>query len=379
MEGLSIASWVRRPPKVPPRRFVLLDGLRGVAAFSILFWHYQHFFVPPGQVAVATDRVAVEPLSAVFWPFFEYGSYSVVLFWMISGFVFASVYGAPGATTREFVANRIARLYPLHLVTLLTVAGFQLLAQARFGHSLIYGNNDAYHFALQLAFASNWGFERGESFNGPIWSVSVEVLIYGIFWLLHRRLFAAGLIVPGVVMGVSVVAYAAHVLPTIAQCTFFFFGGSLVFFVYRKLSSSPACAILLSTGVFALAVALIRKPPIAGASALGTAGVFASVVLTLAVLEPRVRGWPQRYLAAAGDMSYGMYLWHVPLQMLVFLMMPVAQDVASWARSSVFLIAYLATVIIVARASFLYIERPWRSRIRQLANSRAVAPAIAAP
>src|SRR5690606_24787195 len=41
---------------------------------------------------------------------------------------------------------------------------------------------DAYHFWLQTAFVSHWGFEQGESFNAPIWSVSIEVGLYALFF-----------------------------------------------------------------------------------------------------------------------------------------------------------------------------------------------------
>ena len=53
-----------------------------------------------------------------------------------------------------------------------------------------YGNfqlgyiNDLYHFFLQIFFISAWGFENGNSFNAPIWSVSVEIGIYILFFLL---------------------------------------------------------------------------------------------------------------------------------------------------------------------------------------------------
>ena len=33
-------------------------------------------------------------------------------------------------------------------------------------------------------FISSWGFENGHSFNAPIWSVSVEVAIYILFFFL---------------------------------------------------------------------------------------------------------------------------------------------------------------------------------------------------
>ena len=62
-----------------------------------------------------------------------------------------------------------------------------------------------------------------------------------------------------------------------------------------------------------------------------------------------------------GDNTYGMYLWHVPVQIaiiLFFARFAVPSDVylSPW-----FLISYLALVIGLARLSFVFFERPFRS------------------
>ena len=36
--------------------------------------------------------------------------------------------------------------------------------------------------------ASEWGFQNGPSFNGPIWSISVEILVYLMFFLILRHI-----------------------------------------------------------------------------------------------------------------------------------------------------------------------------------------------
>lgn len=54
------------------------------------------------------------------------------------------------------------------------------------GSYFVYPNNDIKHFLLNLFFASSWSFESGHSFNGPIWSVSVEVLLHALFFFCSR-------------------------------------------------------------------------------------------------------------------------------------------------------------------------------------------------
>jgi peptidoglycan/LPS O-acetylase OafA/YrhL len=43
--------------------------------------------------------------------------------------------------------------------------------------------NDFYHFFLNIFLISFWGIEKGFSFNTPIWSVSIEILAYIIFFI----------------------------------------------------------------------------------------------------------------------------------------------------------------------------------------------------
>ena len=136
------------------------------------------------------------PFYGLLWPLYLFGNGAVQVFWVISGFVFAKVYAGQRTPGRDFALRRFARLYPLHFVTLLIVALLQLAATALVGSNLIYQYNDPYHFALQLAFASNWGLESGFSFNGPIWSVSVEVLVYFLFWLVAEHLLKRGILGP---------------------------------------------------------------------------------------------------------------------------------------------------------------------------------------
>ena len=65
------------------------------------------------------------------------------------------------------------------ILSLTLLLGFYLQEDVSTGGA----THDFYHFVLQFFFISSWGFEDGPSFNGPIWSVSIEIFIYGIFFL----------------------------------------------------------------------------------------------------------------------------------------------------------------------------------------------------
>ena len=85
-------------------------------------------------------------------------------------------------------------------MTLLLVAILQPIYFDLNGCFFVYQENDLRHFLLQIFMASNWGFQNGHSFDGPSWSISIEVLVYvGFFlmllvtrsWLLNLAVIAA--------------------------------------------------------------------------------------------------------------------------------------------------------------------------------------------
>ena len=93
-----------------------LDGLRGIAALSVLVYHF-------------TTRVTNEfdvfecPVNYQF----RLGKYGVQLFFLISGFV---IFMTVERTKRpiDFVTSRFARLYPAYWISLLLVVGWLMLA-----------------------------------------------------------------------------------------------------------------------------------------------------------------------------------------------------------------------------------------------------------
>src|SRR6266446_6407653 len=87
-----------------PIRFEELDALRGVAALSVILFHYLH------QYDAIYGKDGVLLFGALNWPS---GIYGVYLFFMISGFViFMTLRGA--RDWLDFVVSRFSRLYPAY-------------------------------------------------------------------------------------------------------------------------------------------------------------------------------------------------------------------------------------------------------------------------
>ncbi len=130
------------------KRLTSLDALRGIAALSVVFWHWQHFFALSGAWEPGWRR-DMQPFYWALKPLYLQGWAAVDLFFMLSGFVFFWLYSD---TIREratgmgrFWLLRFSRLYPLHVVLLLAVAVLQALYFREARTFFIYQANDLDH------------------------------------------------------------------------------------------------------------------------------------------------------------------------------------------------------------------------------------------
>ncbi len=169
-----------------PQRLYWIDWTRGMAALVIVVFHYHHFYLRNSEDRPNLPQITEFPFGEILFPVFSSGAaHAVELFWLISGVVFMHVYSQRRTGLWNFGVARVARLFPLHLATLCLVAVIQIVSLQITGHWQIYGNNDLKHFGLQLLLSSNSvNLSHGLSFNGPIWSVSLEVPVYFLFLFL---------------------------------------------------------------------------------------------------------------------------------------------------------------------------------------------------
>lgn len=356
----------------PIGRFHSVDALRGVAAIAIVVFHYHHFYL-----ADAYDRPALPPVDAFPYAGFLaplYGPFAakaVELFWLISGFVFAHVYLPRQPSAWAFGVARFARLYPLHFVTLIYVAVLQLISLHAVGHWQVYENNDLRHFGLQLFMSSNWiTWSRGLSFNGPIWSVSLEMVVYAMFFvslLIMRR----GPIWVSLMLCAASWTWAVFepvTLPIVQKgvflCAGYFFLGCLLYALrphagwMRAMTLSILGACVASLGV------------VAGVEDVTIAGIAVALVSMAAGADRVIPSWGER-LSSLGDISYSVYLVHVPLQMTALLVADLAFDGSrEFANSYLTLPIYVMVSVVVAFAAHHGLERPAGQAIRALLLGR---------
>jgi len=376
----NFASALTRPIVGAPGQLYSIDILRGLAAVAILVFHYTHFTMGNGSIGLPESSLAEVSFYQSLGYIRTHGALAVMLFWMISGFVFMHVYAGKPVTGWTFFVNRFARLYPLHLLTLLVVAVIQWTSMGTFGHYLIYQINDGWHFFLNLFFASEWGFSKGNSFNGPIWSVSVEILIYILFWIYLRTGWASLLSSLLVIVGFLVAFIFAK--KALVLCGIYFFAGSSLYAAYVMIPVERyRTALVASLIVFAgwglgwISGALSPMP-----ITILLIGLFAPLLLALALSERMGLHGRYKRFRAIGNLTYSTYLWHSPLQMLFLLGAAAGFWPVAVVLTNAFFIAYLTFVCAVGYLSFKYIERPAQDALRrQMLTTTKPLKAISAP
>ena len=354
-----------------------LEGLRFFATFSVLIWHYQHFaYVGDRPVDLIRSEL---PFYSLLFPFYEIGNYGVWIFWCISGFIFFWKYREAisdrSVSGWSFFVFRLSRLYPLHFATLLLVALLQPIYFALNEAFFVYQNNDIPHFLAQLLMASDWGPMRSDSFNGPIWSVSVEVLVYAVFFLTLRFATKSPL------FNVVVVIVCANVPLQVCSCLTFFYAGGLAAIARQDIAQArwrhaieiamwcaaaliPVAIGVLSTHVTIVVwICLLAYTPI--------------LLFCLAGEMPLPRRL-QQPLEIAGNMTYSCYLLHFPIQLSIvtacsLLRLPIPY------HDELFWVTFVFGTLLASHLVYRHFEAPAQRLIRssllstQTANVRFVA------
>jgi peptidoglycan/LPS O-acetylase OafA/YrhL len=140
------------------------------------------------------------PDTAHLWPSFTFqmGQYAVSWFFMLSGFIIAYNYPTlpDNQARRNFLISRIARLWPVHLVTL--SAAVMLFDERRW-------------LFWQATLTQTWFTHAGaaNAYNGPSWSVSNEIFFYltYVVLLLPARWQRASAIVLPLVIAAALITW----------------------------------------------------------------------------------------------------------------------------------------------------------------------------
>ena len=348
-----------------PRPEILgLTGLRAFAALWVVGHHH---------------RVFVEGrLGEPWFGILDRGYLGVDLFFTLSGFVLAYNYGgrvASAAAYAHFVALRLARLYPLHLATLVgmialaavaRLAGLEILSPER--HVV------DHHLLLHLLLIQAWGFESELRYNQVSWSISAEFfayLLFPLFWAVVARFRRPASAALAAVLSVAATAVILRALGhgslhvpldhALVRVTGEFLAGCLAFHAWDRLGR-PRLPAGASDGLLAAVIVLALLPAADPWLALAAPGLM--VVLTAATgrLVALFTNPVSLYL---GRISYSIYLTHLPVLSGLHRVLPSWElGTLGWARDLGVILAHAASILLVASVSYYALEWPARQALR---------------
>lgn len=370
------------------QRLHSLDALRGFAAVVIaFFWHYIHFL--PACLFCHRD---IFPFYRPFQWFYDYGQGLVDFFFVLSGFVLMHAYGNRISEGRisfyEYFVRRMSRLYPLHFVTLCVVA-VEVVWMKSYGQSFIYQNNDIFHFVLNALLLQAAWLDTTLTFNGPSWSIATEVVAYILFFAiianLKNRFHVNVAFLACAYVGMALLYKWADYLVfnhLIGRALLGFFVGCIAYQLAPLVSLPNRRASVTFQVVFPIAFVGL----FVSAKQFGFEQLFGryDIVLPLVVYPASIvfvinNQIVSRFLSMApfrvlGDSSYSIYLWHYPVQTMLFWIYGyfglAPQTHLAW-------FIYFLSVMTVAIVSHYWFEKPAQGRIRAIfANDRGRAGTV---
>ena len=316
-------------------RNAALDGLRGVAAVTVLGFHAWLYSRADVRAVTHGADVGSRLLSEL--------RIGLVLFFVLSGFLLFRPWvrhrlaGTLRPQLKTYARHRGARILPAAYVA---ITGSILLLWPLQGSPGV-RLPPADQLPLFFVFAENQSAATVMRLNPPLWTLAVEVSFYVVLPLLawaalRGRARRAGLIAVPLVLIATGLLYnwwlstipippltRSKTLPAMLP----YFGlGMLAATLAQGWRPSRRTAVLLALGSLALIVLdgwlhsgarggtelalrlrIIRDLP----AAIGLAGLVA-----LAAVRPG-RLLAARPLVFLGEVSYGLYLWHVPILLLL--------------------------------------------------------------
>jgi peptidoglycan/LPS O-acetylase OafA/YrhL len=369
-------------------RFLALDGLRGIAAVLVVFYHFRfpnHF----------THRL-----------FFENSYVAVDLFFILSGFVIYATYShniADMFSIQRFIGLRIFRIYPLHFAVLLIFVCLELAKLVVFRsdptmpvHMPFTGSNTYDALVANLFLLQGLPFMGRPTWNYPSWSISCEFVAYLLFAMAaytgafrSKVFFVVCLLLS--ISGYCTLAFVHNTLDVhnwgqgLVRCLAGFFFGVFIFeFVdgIRGKRLSVQRTSLVGGCEVGVALALVLTMSFVSGTAI--LSIVPILIFAVAIFQldrgPIAKLLASRPIQFLGRISYSVYMVHMFILMALSIALkrivgipftndPVTQapafQIGEWAGDAI----GLGTIVIVLACSVvtcIFIEEPARRYGRRM-------------
>jgi peptidoglycan/LPS O-acetylase OafA/YrhL len=309
------------PPQPPPHR-AAIDGVRGLAALGVLVFHV--WLYRDNRHHGARHALVDHLLFSL--------NVGLILFFVLSGFLLyrayarAAVQGTGLPSTTDYARRRIKRIVPAYYACGL---GCVALYATIGPDDILPAVRELPAFAV---FAQNYSLNTLMQLNPVLWTLSVEAAFYValplIAWAARGRAsFLLALVAVGIGFNVLDQTVFNSEIPgkTLPAYIGIFAIGMLAALALerRNTSLTPASTwmcMLLGVAIVILRAAWTESPvlfdPLLRSAALAPLSALGFGLVIAAAAEgrgPAVAWLRWRPLAYAGLVSYGLYLWHVPV------------------------------------------------------------------
>ena len=359
-------SWARSERNLPAH-VVGLDGVRGVAVLLVFISHFHWILSPDPFLTKVTP-----------WHFinrtFEAGFMGVDIFFVLSGFLITSLLMKDRSTNQKNLFKRFYRRRALRLLPALyalLIADFFVSRWENFPGDIQW--RTTWHAIL---FLNNWNIVNnfGEAQNdlGHLWSLGIEEQFYLIWpltiWLLAKLKIPSKMMIPLILFASLVVmvhrtslwndgtSWIILYIRTDTRLDSLLIGAMFAY-VYRhfqvpsKILNSVATLSFL--GLVYIKYVLDKSPFIFEMGWTIIALLAGFIILSVAegaFFIQKVFTW--RPLTMIGKVSYGLYLWHMPIFLLF------GRHVTSGSRPLRLLIAIILACVVTS-LSWFFIEKPF--------------------
>ncbi len=346
-------------------KLYLTKILTWISAFIIVLFHYALWF----DLELYEKNEFIDYLIKRK----TYGANFVYLYWALTGYFLISYYHTKKKIIRkQYIVDILARYYPLHILTLLVVFLIQYFNLITYGKTQFGYSNDFYHFVLHIFFASDWGLHTTQSFNAPIWFMSILIPIL-IYFLITFKI----LIKYPIFFSISTIIFFYIFVPKILNpnksilnfqaCFFYFYLGILIFYICELKNKHRKK--FQNLGAFGIIVSLF---------ALNYTGNFLNHQINLIpstiLLFSSFILFCQNYYIQYGNLSkkvdqfintsYSIYLWHFPLQLIFIIIFKSLNLNFELFKNPFLFLFFLITLFLISFISLKKFEKPCEKFIK---------------